>query len=222
MRRLLAVPAALFLTACMSQTETDIEPYPYSHHSDDRMIGSIVSVDGEGVSVDISEWAQRQEEYPTEQGYAYLAEITEDTEIVFEDGQDAGRDDLKLRQKVLVNPPMKVENEGTAEEIVLLKMTDEEIYSPVYSHIDDKVNLVLLYEEGEPPSQEKDIETIMRQVEESIVAGSFPYEENDVADYKRTFGIDEFPFYIVADRENVLLTTSEASEVYVFFEEREE
>lgn len=107
---------SLFLTACGDK--------PYGHYEDDKMIGIVENVDAEKsqLVVDISEWHKRDVRGPgiDDYGVSIPIEITDDTVIRNNDGKSITIDNLKMGQKVLVNPPHENNSHYKAKEIVLL------------------------------------------------------------------------------------------------------
>lgn len=212
----------LFLTACGSQAVENDES-TYSHFEDDKMIGNVWDVSTARVEVDISEWEKRDRKGPngTDEGYSYISKVGEETTIKHEDGSQASIEDLKRGQKVLVNPPRGGSFEGTPEEIILLKMTYEEKYARLLSHVDG-YNLVVMYEEGSTlPAelQETLYEEILELTDKEVVATWIVYDEEHVVDYKKELGIGEFPVMLVFDREKLVFKANEVEELYEFFEE---
>ncbi|KMJ59112.1 hypothetical protein AB685_08600 [Bacillus sp. LL01] len=210
------------LTACGTNPLTNGEN-PYSHYEDDKMIGKVWEVSGNSVEVDISEWVKRNRKGPnqTDEGYSYMANLTKETAIKFEDGKEASIEDMKKGQKVLVNPPSEGSFEGTPEEIILLEMTYEEKYARLLSHVDG-YNLDVMFEEGSIlPSelQETLYEKIRELADEEVVATWMVYDEEYVVDYKEELGIGEFPVMLVFDREKLIFKANDVEELYEFFED---
>ncbi len=192
---------------------------PYGHYEDDKMIGFVQEVDKskDTVVVDISEWEKRDRKGSvlTDEGYSYIAEMTDETVIELENGSNAILDNVKEGQKVLVNPPVGKEFEGRAQEVILLDMTHEEKYSGLLSHTDG-LNIVVMYEEGEPISI--DIENIMQNIEHKTVGRQMPYPNDFVVDYKSELDFEELPIILVFNREELVFKTHNVDELYNFME----
>ncbi|MEA3319894.1 MAG: hypothetical protein U9Q88_07680 [Bacillota bacterium] len=210
------------LTACGSNAVGG-EENPNSHYDDEKMIGTVWNVSGDSVEVDISEWEKRDRNGSngTDEGYSYLAKITEETTIKYENGKEASLNDLRKGQKVLVNPPRGESFEGKLKELVLLDMTFEEKYARFLSHVDG-YKLVVMYEEGAVlPLELQDplYEKVLDFTEEEVVATWIEYDKEYVVDYKKEFGVEQFPVILVFNREKLVFKTYEVEELYAFFEE---
>lgn len=98
---------------------------PYGHYKDDKMIGTVqrVEPDNNLLEVDISEWDKRDLSGGIPDYGVYITvEITDDLIIKNEDGTLSEIHQLKIGQKVLVNPPMSDEGDDyEAKEIILLE-----------------------------------------------------------------------------------------------------
>lgn len=206
--------------------------YPYGHYEDDKMIGTAQAVDKEKdiLELDISEWRKRDWKGPdiTSEGYAYFADFSEDTSIIYEGGAKASIDDIKNGQKVLVNPPAKGDEfEGHADEIVLLDMTYKEKYGRLLSHIDG-FNIVVMYEYGNPPPPEmqeplyEEASTILSGTDHDVVGGYIEYNPNYVVDFKEELEIEQFPVIFVYDQEELLFKSYDTDELYEFLEKMKE
>ncbi|GGA60174.1 hypothetical protein [Ornithinibacillus halotolerans] len=224
---LMLVLPTLFLTAC-SEDAIEGEEYPYGHYEDDKMIGEVMETNKEEgiIQVDISEWEKRDHKGPdmTDEGYHYSAMINDGTVFAYEDGTEATMDDLKIDQKILVNPPRGDEFEGIAEEIILLDMTYEEKYWRLLSR-SHGFNIMVMYhpEEYVPPEMGEtmfaNVMDILEGTDISAGAGWLPYEEDYIVDFKEELDIEEFPVILVFDTEKLLFKTYDVEELYAYFEE---
>ncbi|ALC85191.1 hypothetical protein AM499_04690 [Bacillus sp. FJAT-22090] len=175
------------------------------------------------IVVDISEWEKRdRKDNTTDEGYSYTAKITEETVINHEDGTESSIDDIKMGQKVLVNPPRGNDFESHPDEITLLEMSYEEKYSRLLSHIDG-FNIVVMYEVGEtlPMGMQDSIYgevlNILEGTEHRAVAAWVEYNPDYIVDYKDEFDIEQFPAILVFNQEEVLFKTYNVNELYDFF-----
>jgi hypothetical protein len=213
----------LLISACANSAGEN-EEYPYGHYEDDKMIGTVWEVKKSEniIVVDISEWEKRDRKGPeiTGEGYSYAAKITVETVINHEDGTKASIDDVKKGQKVLVNPPRRNDFEGYPEEIILLKMTYEEKYSRLLSHIDG-FNIVVMYKDGEKlpvEMQEQMYSNIMDILEnKEAVAAWIEYDKDYVVNYKEELDIERFPVILVFNKEELVYKTYNVNELYDFF-----
>ncbi|TYS69772.1 hypothetical protein FZC76_05950 [Sutcliffiella horikoshii] len=210
------------LTACGSNAVGG-EENPNTHYDDEKMTGTVWNVSGDSVEVDISEWEKRDRKGAngTEEGYSYLAQITDETTIKYENGKEAFLKDLKKGQKVLVNPPRGESFEGKPKELVLLDMTFQEQYTRFLSHIDG-YKLVVMYEEGAvlpPELQDPLYEKVLNLTEEEVVATWIVYDDEYVVDYKKEIGVEQFPVVLVFNREELVFKTYDVEKVYDFFEQ---
>ncbi|THE11636.1 hypothetical protein E1I69_14395 [Bacillus timonensis] len=220
----------LYLSACGKNAVGNGE-YSYGHYKDDQMIGTVreVKKSEDSIVVDISEWEKRDSKGPgiTTEGYSYTSKINEKTVINDEDGTEVSIDDIKKGQKVLVNPPRGNEFEGYPKEIILLKMTDEEKYSRLLSHVDG-FNIVVMYQMGEKlPDEMKEqmygeILNILETKEQEAAAAWMEYDEDYVVDYKEELGIETFPAILVFKKEELVYKTYNVEEIYDFFKNLKE
>ncbi|GGF14986.1 hypothetical protein GCM10010954_11960 [Halobacillus andaensis] len=209
--------------ACGNPPSTNDEENPNSHYKDDEMIGTFLEVNEtkQLIEVDISEWAKRDAEEPTtDEGYLYRGKYSDDTELRYEDGSPALLDEIKRGQKLLVNPPVQGDDEGEAEEIVLLDMTYEEKYAEVLSHREDDLKVVVIYENSRTMPSELD-ERMLEKLDPTPVGSWIEYDEDYVVDYKEEFEIKEFPVILVFDRQELLFKTYEREELEKYFDELE-
>ncbi|WP_096153276.1 MULTISPECIES: hypothetical protein [Bacillus] len=223
-RRLLMLCLLMVLPACSSNNAGSDSTYkPYGHYEDDKMIGFVWEVDDKEswVIVDISEWEKRKQgPNINSDGYSYQAFVSEDTIIKYENGDEANLHNLKKSQKVLVNPPNRNETySGEATEIILLNMTYEEKFKRVLSHLEDKLNIVIIAEEGKPSTIE--LEDIISKINQETVGAYIPYDENYVVDYKEEFGIVKLPVILVTDHEKLLYKAYDVESVINFLNELE-
>lgn len=213
---------ASILTACLENDEETGE-YPYGHYEDDKMIGFVreVNMDEKFIVVNISEWEKRYERGPamTSGGYSYKALITNKTIINHQNGTERTIDDMKIGQKLLINPPRGSEFEGKPAEITLLEMTYEEKYSELLSHVED-LNIVVLHEEGHPVSN--DIWNISRNIKQNSVGREISYSKDYVVDYKAEFDIEQFPAILIFNQEKLVFKSYRVDEVYDFFNNLDE
>lgn len=212
------IPAFLLVTILLLAACGE-NPYR-QHYEDDKMIGFILEIlpDIKVIEVDISEWEKRGRRGSiTSEGYSYKAEINEETEIRYEDGTEANINDVKKGQKIMVNPSRGDNFEGEPEEVILLDMTYEEKYSRLLSHLDDKLNVVVMYEEGQSFPSKMD-ERILKNIEQKPVGKWMPYPEDYVVDYKVELGIEKFPVILVFSSKELMFKAYGVEELYEFFE----
>lgn len=205
----------LIATACSNKDDQHANGY-----KDDEMIGNVSSVkaDENRITVDISEWVKRDAgPVTTDEGYGISPQVTDKTVIEDENGNSVSLREIKEGQKVLINPPEGAGFKGKAEEIILLDMSNEEKYAGILSHLNDKLNIVIMYEEGEPPAF--DLEDIFSEISEDTVGRSMPYPENYVVDYKEELGIETFPVIMVFNDKELLFKGYHPEEIIHFFEE---
>lgn len=215
----------LFISAC-GKSAGDNGEYLYGHYEDDKMIGTVWEVmkSEDSIVVDISEWENRDRKGSemTDEGYTYKANLSDETVFKHEDGTKASLDDIKIGQKVLVNPPRKNDYEGQPNEIILLEMSYEEKYSRLLSHIDG-FNIVVMYEDGEMLPKEMqesmygDVLNILEGTEYEAVAAWVPYDENYVVDYKEALDIKRMPAVLVFNQEELLIKAYNVDDLYDFF-----
>ncbi|TWT27077.1 hypothetical protein [Planomicrobium sp. CPCC 101110] len=220
----------VIVSACGINTGANGE-YPYGHYEDDRMIGTVSEIgeDRTSIIVDISEWEKRDRKGPsmTDEGYSYIANLSEETRITYEDGTEAHIDDVKKGQKVLVNPPRGTGFEGHPDEIILLEMSYEEKYSRFLSHMDG-VNIVVMYENGEKLPMEmqdplyENVSNILEGTGHSAVAAWIEYDKNYVVDYKEELDLDRFPAILVYDQKELLFKAYNVDDLYRFLENMNE
>lgn len=198
-----------------------------SSYDDDQMIGHVWTVDQTEniIEVDISEWAKRDSNSDTDEGYSYFADFSKETAITYEDGTIASVEDLKNGQKLLVNPPMKGDDyKGHADEIVLLDMTYEEKYRKLLSHREG-YNIVVMYEnEMLPPEQSyetlfMEANSILQGTDHQVWASGIEYDPNYVVDYKAELNIEQFPVYLIFNETEFLLKSYTVDEIYSYFED---
>ena len=213
----------MFLISACGNSVDDSGEYLNSQYKDDEMIGTVWEVNEDRIVVDISEWKKRdRKENTTDEGYSYIAKITEETDINHEDGTEASIDAIKQGQKVMVNPPEENDFEGHPDEIILLEMSDEEKYSRLLSHIDG-FNIVVMYEFGETVPMEMqdsmygDVLNILEGTEHKAVAAWVEYNADYIVDYKKEFGIEQFPAILVFNKEEILFKTYQVDELYDYF-----
>lgn len=201
---------ALILTAC--------EPRPYGHYKDDEMIGKVYSVDLENnmLDVDISEWSKRHLRGDINSyGVSLMVTVTDDLVIKKEDGQQVEIDQVKLGQKVLVNPPKSVRDEHyEAEEVILLEMTYEEKFDQLLSDRNDRYRTtVFVVEGGWIP---KVMEAKIRESGNPYGIGNIP--ENYVVNYEAELDIEKYPVILVFDDKELVLKTYDVEEYVTFFD----
>ncbi|WP_146137236.1 hypothetical protein [Planomicrobium soli] len=215
----------LLISACGRSIDLN-EANPHRHYKDDKMIGTVWEIDNDDNSliIDISEWEKRDRKGAgiTDEGYSYMARLSEETRMKYEDGRAASIDDIKKGQKVLVNPPRGNKFEGYPMELVLLEMSHEEKYSRFLSHIDG-FNIVVMYENGGTvPVEMQDslygnVLDILEGTEHEAVAAWIEYDEDHVIDYKKDLRIEQFPVILVFDPDALLFKTYHADDLYAFF-----
>ncbi|MDQ0300433.1 hypothetical protein J2S78_002901 [Salibacterium salarium] len=211
------IMSSLLITACQDTKNTDEKSQ--EQYEDDKMIGLVREVDTENsvVTVDISRWEKRDRgNVTTDEGYGISAEITDETILQYEDTTEASLHDIKKGQKVLINPPKEDGFKGVAEEFILLDMTSEEKYRGLLSHLEDTLNIVVMYEEGETPPPQMD-EQLMEKIEQETVMTWRPYQKDYVIDYKEELNIKKFPVILVFNSEELVFKTNKVEELYEFF-----
>ncbi|SDI43616.1 hypothetical protein SAMN05192534_1525 [Alteribacillus persepolensis] len=211
------IMSTLLITACQDTKDTNEEPQ--GQYEDDKMIGLVREVDTENsvISVDISRWEKRDRgNVTTDEGYAISAELTDETTLQYEDTTEASLHDIKEGQKVLINPPKGDGFKGVAGEFILLDMTYEEKYRGLLSHIEDTLNIVVMYEEGETPPPQMD-EQLMEKIEQETVMTWRPYQKDYVVDYKEELNIEKFPVILVFNSEELVFKTTKVEKLYEFF-----
>ena len=136
---LVCILFSLFIfTACQNSVDQQ-EESSSNDYEDDKMVGNIWDINKKdnSVVVNISDWMKRGSKGThTDEGYSYTAKITEETVMKYENGTKASFDEIKVGQKVQINPPMENNLEVPPEEIILLEMTYEEKYASLLSHIE--------------------------------------------------------------------------------------
>ncbi|WP_339217060.1 hypothetical protein [Ornithinibacillus sp. FSL M8-0202] len=214
----------LCISACSESTGDKLES-PYGYYEDDKMIGTVWEVleDEKSIDVDISEWEKRDRKGPgmTDEGYSYIAKLSNETVIKHEDGKEVSIDNLKKGQKVLVNPPRGDSFEGYPDEIILLEMSYEEKFWQLRLHTDG-FNIVVMYETLPTELQEtffEDIMDIMEDKEQDAVVNWVYYEENYVVDYKEEFDIEQFPVLFVFDKQELIFKSYSVDELYEFLKD---
>lgn len=221
------VVITLLLPAC-DDIKEEGEQYPYGHYEDDKMIGDVMEINESEriVVVDISEWEKRDRKGPdmTEEGYDYIAKLTDETVFAYEDGKEASLDDLKKGQKVLVNPPRGDSFEGEATEITLLEMTYEETYWRLLAP-SKGFSIVVMYQPGEIVPSElqepmyEEVMSILEGTEHSAGSGTVPYDKDYIVDFKEELAIERFPVILIFNTEELVYKAYDVEEVYAFFEE---
>lgn len=159
----------------------------YGHYEDDKMIGTVFSVDldKKQIEVDISEWVKRDVTGSaiTDEGYSYFAEITDRTIIKYEGGTEVDLGDIKKGQKVLLHPPSEENFAGEAEELILRDMTFEEEYWRLLLHRENSLNVVVMFEPGEEVPYElqeilyEKVVSIVDDLDKSPVGAWIEYDE---------------------------------------------
>lgn len=209
---LLFVFTLLVLAACSHK--------PYGHYKDDQMIGTIgrVEPDNNLLEVDISEWVKRDLRGGINDYGVYIpVDITNDFIIKNEDGTLSDISQLKIGQKVLVNPPKVDENSAyEAKEIIVLKMSYQEKYDQLLSNHKGKYLTTVFHQEGEtfPAAVEDRLMGLLSK--SSINFGA--YSEDYVVDYQQELNIEQFPVMLVFDDKGLVLKTYDVDELAAFFE----
>ncbi len=98
-------------------------------------------------------------------------------------------------------------------------MTYEEKYKGLLSHLEDTLNIAVMYEEGETPPSQMD-EQLMEKVEQETVMTWRPYQKDYVVDYKEELNVEKFPVILVFNREELVFKTNKVEELYEFFKNR--
>ena len=196
----------------------------YGNYEDDKMIGTSGPPDKEKkiLGVNISEWEKRNDgPVTTDEGIGYDAHYDEETIVRNEDGTEASLDDIKVGQKVQVNPPRGDSFEGYAEEIIVLDMTFEEKYDQLLAH-SDGIRIVVMYEYGERTPDEmqeplfEEANNILEETGMQVNASWHEYDKDFLVDFKEELKIEQFPVILVFDREDLLAKAYEVEEIYEF------
>lgn len=213
MKKLLIVMLlALFIlhTGCSMQTNVP-------EGNKDKKVGYVLKVDSKNdeIVIDISEWETRNisDTVRTVEGYSYLAKIKDATIICYEDGTEASVTDIRNGQKISLSSIKLDRFLGDAEEIILLEMTHAEKYAALLSPLDDKLNIVVIYEDDFSP----DIElAVFKNITKDTVGRWIEYDENYVIDYKQEFDIEQFPVALVFNSEELLFKTYDVQDLDEF------
>lgn len=224
---------ALTLSACGSGatdtveetiSDNEIDQSAAVHFEDDKMIGTSGPPDKEKkiLGVNISEWEKRNDgPVTTDEGIGYDAFYDDETIVRNEDGTDASLDDIKLGQKIQVNPPRGDSFEGYAEEIIILDMTYEEKYEQLLAY-SDGINIVVMYEYGVKTPDEMQVplfeeaNNILEETGMQVNASWHEYDKDFLVDFKEELEIEQFPVILVFDRQNLLVKAYEVEEIYEF------
>ncbi|RIX50303.1 hypothetical protein D3P08_20860 [Paenibacillus nanensis] len=191
----------------------------YGHYQDNNMIGTVqhVDLDQNVIEVDISEWSKRDirggiDDY----GVALSIEQTDQLVIKNEDGTMSDIDQLKLGQKVLINPPKTKNNSNyEAREVMLMEMTFKEKYKTLLSNRKESYRTTV-WETEEHPLQPETREKLMGLLSESPIGfGAFP--SGYVVDFKKELEIEQFPVMLVFDYKGLVFKTYDADELASFF-----
>lgn len=211
---LLCLTIVILLAGCSTK--------PYGEYEDDKMIGFVGSFNDElkSIDFDISEWVKRDERGPgiEDWGASYEAFVLPSTRITSEAGELLGWKDLKRGQKVQINPPQTKKVTDTPDELIILTMTNEQIFKRMGLLASKKgsYRTTAVYESGqEELFQIDDIEKNAR----SILNGGYSaieYDPNYVLDVKDEFKIETFPVILVFDREKLVLQTDELEAAALF------
>ncbi|GBG08301.1 hypothetical protein PAT3040_02880 [Paenibacillus agaridevorans] len=192
---------------------------PYGHYKDDEMIGKIgmVDIDNSVIEVDISEWHKRDIRGGIDDYGVYIKiDVTDHLIIKNEDGTLSEIHQLKIGQKVLVNPPKKVDNSDyEAKEIILQAMSYKEKYAQLLSGHKGRYLTTVFVKEGDSlPAATED--TLMGLLSKSpINFGTYP--EDYVVDYKQELNIEKFPVMLVFDNKGLVFKTYDVDELVDFF-----
>ncbi|OMF22520.1 hypothetical protein BK133_26120 [Paenibacillus sp. FSL H8-0548] len=213
MRRLGKSGALLFLTIVILLAGCSNKPY--GEYKDNEMIGFVSSYNDElkSIDFDISEWAKRDEIGPgiDDWGASYKAFVLSSTIITNEAGERLSWEDLKLGQKVQINPPQTKKVTDTPDELIILTMTNEQLFKRMGLMASKKgsYRTTVVYDSGqESPFQIEEIEKNAN----SILQGGYSareYDPNYVLDVKTAFEIETFPVILVFDKEKLVLKTNE-------------
>ncbi|CAM4161844.1 hypothetical protein L1N85_13465 [Paenibacillus alkaliterrae] len=220
MKRMSVTGAFLILAICLIITGCATKPY--GHYKDDQMIGLVGSLNERDqiIDFDISEWTKRDERGPgmDDWGASYEARVLPSTKIRNEAGEQLQWADLKLGQKVQINPSKTEEITDTPNELILIPMSEEEILGRMGLFAGGKgsYRTTIVYEKG--VKQPYDAEYMEKEAPELFEGGlSFlEYNPNYVLDVKEALDIDKLPMFLVFDTEKLVLKTNKLEEVIAF------
>ncbi|QFT87537.1 hypothetical protein FIU87_02635 [Bacillus sp. THAF10] len=218
-RNILILPISILciviLTSCAENTKESNGPF--SHYQDEKMIGTVWEIADNELVVDISEWEKRDIEGDglNDDGYMYNAKLNKNTKIHFENDNQATLADIKVGQKIQVNPPRNNKFEGYPNEIILLDMSFKEKYATLLSH-NEVPRIVIMYNEHSPITM--DLEAIMNNTATNIDGTQITYQQEYVVDFKEELEIERFPVIFVFNQEELLFKTYEEEELYEFLE----
>ncbi|HIW33012.1 MAG TPA: DKNYY domain-containing protein [Candidatus Paenibacillus intestinavium] len=192
----------------------------YKLVEDNQMFGNIARVEPENnlVEVDISEWDKKDiKSNIDDYGVSILVEITNDLIIKQESGSLSNINSLKIGQKVLLNPPRRIDESITYEvkEIIMLEMSDNEKYKRLLSNQQGRYLTTVFIKEGDllPPTMKETLLGLQSQSPMNFRV----YQEDYVVDYKQELNIENFPVILVFDTNGLVLKTYDTDEMVAFF-----
>lgn len=192
----------------------------YGHYQDNKMIGTVqhVDLDQNVIEVDISEWSKRDirggiDDY----GVVLSIEKTDQLVMLNEDGTLSDIDQLKLGQKVFINPPKTKNNSNyEAKEVILMEMTFKEKYKSLLSNSKKRYRTTV-WETEQYPLQSETREKLMGLLSKSPISfGTYPGDY--VVDFKKELEIERFPVMLVFDHKGLVYKTYDAAELAQFFD----
>lgn len=193
---------------------------PYGHYEDDKMIGIVrhVEPDNNVFEVDISEWHKRDlrggvDDY----GVSITVGNTDDLVIKNEDGTISDINQIKIGQKVLVNPPKNDKGSNyEAKEILLLEMTYKEKYDRLLSRSKARYLTTVFSKEDETLSE--DMENVLMGLLSKSPINFGTYPEDYVVDYQKELSIEKYPVMLVFDHKGLVLKTYDVNELVEFLD----
>ncbi|MCR2807993.1 hypothetical protein [Paenibacillus soyae] len=194
---------------------------PYGHYKDDEMVGTISSINAQsrGIEVDISEWTKRDVRGGVnDYGVSILIEQMEDLAIRHEDGSEADFADLKVGQKVLVNPPRRDKQAAyQAEEVILLEMTYEEKYDSLLSPGKSRYETTVMSGKDNEltPEMREQLMGLLTSTNTNMSFGDV-FPEHHIVDFEKELGIERYPVMLVFDHKQMLLKTYDVEELAEF------
>ena len=192
---------------------------PYGNYKDNQMIGTVHTVNSESgyVEVDISEWHKRDVRGDVDDyGVSLPIEAADGLVLKHEDGSPAEIDQLRIGQKVLVNPPIRDKDDPyQAEEIVLLEMTFEERFEDLISRRKGQYYTTVMEGNGDDITPEMK-EKLMGLVSISPLSFGGEFPKNHVADYEKELEIDQYPVMLVFDHKGLVFKTYDVDELIDF------
>lgn len=195
---------------------------PYGHYRDDQMIGFISSLNEQEkmIQFDVSEWTKRDEKGPgiNDWGAIYDAKLLPSTLIRNDAGDKLDWKDLKLGQKVQINPPKTKRVTDTPDELIILTMSDKELYerAGLLASKNGSFRTTVLYENGQ--NEPFEVEEIDKKANIILNGGyrSLVYNPNYVLDMKKEFSIESFPVILVFDTKKLAMKSDQLEDIVAF------